>query len=91
MSLRTMFAALTATAMGIALLAAPGHAQNDPNATAATAPKATNDTDQPSAAAKRRPATSAAPSTSALAGGAPGGEAANAKAAVRGAGPQSAR
>jgi hypothetical protein len=62
MNLRTTIAALAATAMGVALLAAPGHAQTDMNASAATAPKASNDTAPPTSAAKRKPATSAAPS-----------------------------
>ena len=62
MNLRTMIAALAAATVGVALLAAPGHAQTDPNASAATAPKASNDTAPPASAAKRKPATSA-PST----------------------------
>ena len=61
MNFRTMIAALAAATVGVALLAAPGHAQTDPNASAATAPKAS--TTPRLRPRRQRPATSAAPST----------------------------
>lgn len=64
MNLRTMIAVLATATTGIVLLTAASHAQGtDLNASAATAPKASNDTAPPASAAKRKPATSAAPST----------------------------
>jgi hypothetical protein len=90
MNLRTMIAALAAATVGVALLAAPGHAQTDPNASAATAPKASNDTAPPASAAKRKPATSAAPSTQMMSA-TTAGEAASAAKVQPGKGAASAR
>ena len=64
MNRRTMIAALATATTGVALLAAPSHAQmTDLNASAATAPKARSDTAHPASAAKRKPDSSTAPST----------------------------
>jgi hypothetical protein len=64
MSLPMMAAVLTATTLSVALLTAPTHAQ-DPNASAATAPKARSDI-APATSAARRATTSAAPSSTTL-------------------------
>jgi hypothetical protein len=78
---RTMIAALATATTGVALLAAPSHAQmTDLNASAATAPKARSDTAHPASAAKRKPDSS--PTT---------GEAASAAKVQPGTGPASAR
>ena len=91
MNRRTMIAALATAATGVALLAAPSHAQmTDLNASAATAPKARSDTAHPASAAKRKPDSSAAPSTHVI-GSPTTGEAASAAKVQPGTGPASAR
>jgi hypothetical protein len=88
---RTMIAALATATTGVALLAAPSHAQmTDLNASAATAPKARSDTAHPASAAKRKPASSAAPSTQMMSA-TTSGEAASAAKVQPGTGPASAR